>query len=150
MFRRTTASFLVSATLSALLSFAGVSASVAQSTQVRVKIPFAFQADQQEYQPGVYTFQLSPTSNRVQVVGSSHTGQFLSLPDETLSPADKGKVVFKRYGSTYFLREIWMAGSKFHVHTLPSRAEKQLQLASNPTLPHTNTGEELALTQTPK
>ena len=70
-------------------------------------------------------------------------------PDLTLQPAKNGKIVFQRYGSEYFLREIWVADSTSHVHTLPSKAEKQLRLAANSALPHANNGEELALTEMP-
>ena len=151
MFKLSTASLnvLTSATLSALACFAAASPCSAQSTDVRVNIPFAFQADQQHFKPGVYTIQIHHAFHSMQITGNSQTGQMMYVPDVTVEPAKLGKVVFHRYGSEYFLREIWVGDSTSHVHTLPSKAEKQLQLAANTASPHANNGEELALTQMP-
>ena len=151
MFKVSTASLkvLFSATLSALACFAGVSPCSAQTMAVRVNIPFAFQADQQHFKPGVYTLQMDHASHFLSVIGSSQQGKMMYMPDETLQPVKNSKIVFHRYGSEYFLREIWMADSRSHVHTLPTKAEKQLQIAANTVAPHANNGEELALTQMP-
>lgn len=151
MFKLSTASLkiVISATLSALACFAGVSSSAAQTTEVRVNVPFAFEADQQHFNPGVYILQMNHASRFLHIIGSSQAGQMMYVPDETLVPSEKGKIVFHRYGSEYFLREIWVADSRSHVHTLPSKAEKHLQLAANTALPHANSGEELALTEMP-
>ena len=149
MFKLSPASLhvFVSATLSALACLAGVSSCAAQSTQVRVNVPFAFEADQQHFNPGVYILQMDHAFHFLHIIGSSQSGQMMYVPDVTFQPARYGKIVFHRYGSEYFLREIWVADSTSHVHTLPSKAEKQLQLAANTALPHANNGEELALTE---
>ena len=151
MFKLSTASLkvLFSATLSALACFAGAFSCSAQTTAVRVNVPFAFQADQQHFKPGVYTLQMNHASHFLHIIGSSQQGQMMYMPDETLQPAKSSKIVFHRYGSEYFLREIWMADSRSHVHTLPTKAEKQLEIAANTASPHANNGEELALTQRP-
>ena len=86
----------------------------------------------------------------MRIIGSSTAGQVMFVPDSTLQPARAGKVVFHRYGSEYFLREVWVAESTSHVHTLPTKAEKQLQLAANTTVRNGAAGEELALTQVPR
>ena len=152
MFKLSTASLhvLVSATLSALACFAGATPCLAQATAVRVNVPFAFQADQQHFKPGVYLFQMNAATPIMRILGTSQSGQVMFVPDLTLQPAETGKVVFRRYGSEYFLREIWVAGSMSHVHTLPTKAEKQLQLAANSALSAAATGEELAFTQVPQ
>ncbi len=151
MFKLSTASLnvLISATLSALACFAAAPPCSAQATGVRVNIPFAFQADQQHYKPGIYTFQIQHGFHFMQIIGNSQTSQMMYVPDTTIEPAKIGKVVFHRYGSEYFLREVWVGDSTSHVHTLPSKAEKQLQLAANTDSMRANTGEELALTQMP-
>ncbi len=140
----------VSASLSALACFPGASPCLAQATNMRVNVPFAFEADQQHFKPGIYIIQINHAFHSMQIIGSSQAGQMMYVPDETFQPAAHGKVVFHRYGSEYFLREIWVADSRSHVHTLPSKAEKQLQLAANTALPRANKGEELALTEMPR
>ena len=152
MFKLSTASLhvVLSTTLSALASFAVTSPSVAQSTSVVVNVPFAFQTNLQHFKPGVYRFQVDHDTPLMRILGNSQSGQTLFVPDDAVDPSKNGKVVFHRYGSQYFLREVWPAESKRHVHTLPSVAEKQLQLAANATLPKASTGDELAVIQAPR
>ncbi len=152
MFKLSTASLhvLVSATLSALACVAGATPCLAQATAVRVDVPFAFQAGQHHFKPGVYLFARDTNYPFMRILGTSQSGQAMFVPDLTLEPATTSKVVFHRYGSEYFLREVWMANSTSHVHTLPSKAEKQLQLAANSAFPAAATGEVLAVNQAPQ
>lgn len=151
MFKTISLSFsaFVSAGIMALSLFAGLPVAGAQTNDVRVKVPFAFEADGQQFAPGVYTLRMN-VFTRVMVISSdSQTRQFMVLPDATLNPANAGKLVFHRYGTQYFLREIWVENSKTHVHTLQPKAEKQLQLAANAVAHTAGQGEELALTEMP-
>ena len=57
----------------------------------------------------------------------------MSNSAQTLKPADKNKLVFDRYGTQYFLAEIWVEGARLGRHLPKSSREKELakDLAQN-------------------
>lgn len=142
-------SAVASAAITALSLFAGLPGAGAQTNDIRVKVPFAFEADSQHFEPGLYTIRMNVFTHQMAISGESTSGQLMFLPDSTLEPAAAGKIVFHRYGTQYFLREVWVENSKTHVHTLQPRAEKQLQLLANSAPNNVPRGEELAIVQMP-
>ena len=119
----------LSATLTAaVLAFGGmtVTAQAQMNQGVRVNVPFAFEQGSAHFAAGEYTLSL-PTGHLLLVRGEKDSGYSLANVDKSLHPADRSKVVFKRYGDRYFLHGIWMAGSATHVDCVKSREEKSLQ-----------------------
>lgn len=137
------------ATLSAaVLVVAGLTATHAQAQEraVRVNVPFAFEEGSSHMKPGVYTIGLQD-GNLLSIRGSSNSSFAMVQPEESARPAETGKVVFHRYGNRYFLRQIWIAGDNVHLDCHKSRAEKELQIASNE--PGSPDGTEVALVEMP-
>lgn len=108
------------------------SASAQGSTAVaKVDIPFAFQMANQTFPAGTYQIDREP-NHVIQFRGPDRAGRFVVMNEATkIHPADRGVVVFKRYGSKYFLREIWTEGATSGLECTKSRAESNLVKAQN-------------------
>jgi hypothetical protein len=131
--------------LLALLAVTSTGTAHAQA-QVPVNIPFAFESGGRLLQPGVYRIAVPAGGGVMMVRGDKDASFTMSLRDESDKPAAASKVVFKHYGNQYFLREVWVAGSTSHLHTLKSHHEKEAQLAQATT---THTNDTLALLAMP-
>ncbi len=140
----------ISTAILSMATFTLASPLNAQSTQLKVNIPFSFESSSDHYAPGVYTINQSKLTPILRIEGQNasgfQSGFQMTLPDRTRNPSDTSKVVFTRYGSRYILKEVWFAGSTSHVHTPKSRVEKELQMAQSP---NSNQG-YLSLLATPR
>lgn len=129
----TLSSSKLSATLTAaVLVVAGmtVTAQAQINQQVRVQVPFAFEQGSTHLAAGQYTISLQ-TGNLLLIRGDKESAYSMANTDQSLKPADKGKVVFERYGNRYFIHQIWMAGTSTHIDCVKSREEKSLQKELN-------------------
>jgi hypothetical protein len=117
-----------------------------QQMQVKVNVPFAFESGSQHYAAGVYTIG-GQGEHMMSIQGVSTSGFVITRLAEDPQPAQKGKVIFHRYGNRYFLGEMWVAGKSGHLACIESKAESQLQISGNGTAP---TGVELAVLETPR
>jgi hypothetical protein len=84
----------------------------ADTVVLKGRVPFAFTAGTKTLAPGTYAIHRSDVSAGVVLVRGPREGAFLLT--QGASPAqspDRPRLVFRRYGSRYFLREIWFAGS---------------------------------------
>jgi hypothetical protein len=110
--------------LAALLAASTV---VGQSNQggTIADIPFPFTVANHTLPPGRYT--LTRLSEKaLKIVNSQNQGAFaLNNRVEGRAP-ESSKMVFHRYGNTYFLSEIWVAGSRTGDRVVRSRPEKEL------------------------
>lgn len=111
----------------------------AQSTSLKVNIPFNFLASESALPSGEY--ELSVPSVDEEFVAISSAAQtlsvFLANPDLSLKgskPSPQSKLVFLRYHDQYFLSEIWMEGSTVGRQVPKSRRERQAEMAQNGTL----------------
>lgn len=120
----------ICATLSALFLAAATLAapSLAQGTQakVRVNVPFAFDEGTAHHDAGIYTISLE--AGRIMTIhGAQDSSLSLVRLEGNLNPVRTSKVVFRRYGNRYFLRQVWTAGSSDYLDCGQSKAEKKLQ-----------------------
>jgi hypothetical protein len=127
----------VRATLLAIV-FVGASLSPASQAQdpegkVVVKVPFAFEDGSQHFSPGLYTIS-AYYRNVANIRGESISGFVTPSVDDNRQPSQTTKVVFHRYGSQYFIEQIWVAGETTHTRFLLSKAER-LEIAANKTAP---------------
>ena len=99
-----------------------------QAQQLRVAIPFAFENGSEHFEPGSYVVQ-SGNGHIVLFSGADRSASALMLPELASRQAAYSKLVFARYGERYFLREIWFSGSSRYMRLVPSKTEKQLQIA---------------------
>jgi hypothetical protein len=135
-----------------LLAFivAGATLSSASHAQVLegaviVNVPFAFQNGSQHFTAGLYTIRME-SQNTLIIRGESSSGFAIPGFDKDSHPSETTKVVFRRYGDQYFIREVWVAGETNHTYFMPSKAEK-LEIAANRTAP---TGVVVAALETPR
>lgn len=131
--RSTIVSKLRTCSLLAIVAISTLTSAVhamAQMPVLQVTIPFAFQSGSQRMPAGIYRIDLS--SNHLLVLRAKdgkHFDNLLTIPDIRLSTVSTGKVVFHRYGSQYFLSEVWQANNPTGCHIPKSREEKEAQLA---------------------
>ncbi len=89
-------------------------------------IPFAFTVANHTLPAGRYTVtRLGETSLRISSPHNQGT-VVLTHAAEGKAPESKGKMVFHRYGESYFLSEVWVAGSGVGRKVFQSRAEEEL------------------------
>jgi hypothetical protein len=95
-------------------------------------IPFTFQAGTQEMPAGVYEIRRVAT-NALQLRGgpkleahyvSTHTTEAAKTPKN-------GSVVFHRYGDTFFLGQVWVAGTPFGAECYSSKAEDEMRASTH-------------------
>ena len=125
--RRFLATRLLRVVLS-VVSLAGISGAQSTAAQLRVDIPFDFENGSHRYAAGVYFVHVDE-DRRLTLDGATDRLVTGTIPDESMNVATKSSVVFRRYGDHYFLREVWIAGRKTHVHCPPSKTEKQVEIA---------------------
>ena len=118
--------------------FAGAPLSPASHAQdlegaVVVNVPFAFENGPQHFAAGLYTIGME-SHNVLMIRGESRSGFIMAGLDEDSHPSETTKIVFRKYGDQYFLREVWVEGETSHTYCLPSKAE-QLEIAANRTAP---------------
>lgn len=120
----------------------------AQSQAVAVNVPFDFQIGAKTMPAGIYRIDM-PNQHVILLRGSAHdANRFAStIPEISTTPRYSGKVVFHRYGNRYFLHEVWTAGSDTGRECLPTKEEKAMQVAQNPSV---SDGTEVALNLLPQ
>jgi len=99
----------------------------AQESKVAATIPFDFVAGDRAYPAGDYL--LSNNGPVLQITGAEQTTTTLSHACENATPSTTTKLVFRRMGGAYFLRQIWLAGD-LRGRELP-RSDSEIRLAQN-------------------
>lgn len=98
----------------------------AQTTIASANIPFAFQVGDTTLPAGNYMVQDSQSLLRVfQPDGSNsvfHLTIYATRPHQT----PDARMVFKRYGNTYYLTSVWNAGSTEGRSLVPGKRERAL------------------------
>jgi len=101
------------AALAAITIVLAVGPAYAQTNPVAAQVPFDFVVGATQFPAGEYTIQRNGLSSDALVIrGKGHSPMFF-LANATMSnqPAKRSKLVFRKYGSRYFLHEIWIEGN---------------------------------------
>ena len=114
----------------------------AQGTEMRVNVPFAFHNGSQRLPAGVYRVKIE-SEHLIMLRGDSVSG-FVTANPESGKSSDKGKLVFQRYGSQYFLREVWPANTATGQKCVKSKLEREAQIAQSKV---DQSGTQLAINQ---
>lgn len=125
------------ATLLALAFLAAAQFVRAQELMV-VSIPFAFTAGKMAFPAGDYRVEKQSENSSVLLIRRADGGAVAFVPSnaaERTSVQPVSKLTFHRYGSRYFLRQIWVAGSSRGRELPKSAEEKELALAARNTEP---------------
>ncbi len=116
-------------TITLAAAFTVVSAYAQIERTAIYKVPFAFTAGKQEFPAGTYVATTDHGRSLLRLRSednSSAVGSMVTLAKHVRAYPDRGQMVFYRYGSQVFLREVWVAGSD-QGHQLPlTTREKEL------------------------
>jgi hypothetical protein len=110
-----------------------VSAAVAQTSpgDVIVNVPFSFVVANHQMQPGRYI--VTPVTDgflRIFNTEDSKDQLFVGVHSVESSKPTDPKLVFHRYGSSYFLTQVWNGNSDIGREVPKSKAEKEIASAS--------------------
>jgi hypothetical protein len=114
----------------------------AQSNEMRVNVPFAFQSGSQRMPAGVYRVTIE--SQHLILLRGDSTSGFVHTNPQIGKPAAKDKLVFQRYGNQYFLREVWASQSDTGEKCVKTKLEREVEIAQSKAA---QPGAELALYQ---
>jgi len=111
-----------------MLSLVTASATKAQSSRQVANIPFDFVVGSEELQAGEYRVEAASSTGMAMKISGEHQGVYrLSSTITASRRAEKGKLVFHRYGNRYFLAEIWTPGESVGRELLKSKDEKAVE-----------------------
>jgi hypothetical protein len=88
-------------------------------------VPFAFVVAGRTLPPGHYV--INNLNENLGIHDANNQGVLVPVHREQRSPQENSsKMVFHRYGDTYFLSEVWVGGNSIGRALFPSRAESKL------------------------
>jgi hypothetical protein len=106
----------------------GVSSLAAQSHNLVANVPFDFTVMNQHFAAGTYTVTSETSQSPILIRGRENGAAMfvLTLPATSGKTRADAKLVFDRFGSQYFLRNIWYAGTNEGQQLRISKAEREL------------------------
>jgi hypothetical protein len=119
---------LVMAGLMALTVMASTQVARAQNPLV-VNVPFDFVAGNTKLPAGEYAVKVSGPQNALLLINrtdASNSAFITSNPAVAAEPKTQSKLIFNRYGDSYFLSEVWSEGSARGRRLLKSDREKEM------------------------
>lgn len=120
-------SILTCAALALSLGAALSGPAAAQAQSVTVSIPFDFSANDQKVPAGTYRISLQAPRNLSFVDTQSTKKQYLMLvqPTGEQNSKDWGRLIFRRYGDSNYLYQVWMPGQGEGRQFVRSRTEQE-------------------------
>jgi hypothetical protein len=109
----------------ALLMSGGVVVGQMKVGDMVVDVPFVFHAGGQEFSAGHYI--VAAGDDIVRIFNSQTRGGYVATYSATRRESNSGKLVFHRYGSAFFLAEVWTQGKTIGRQLFVSPAERQLR-----------------------
>jgi hypothetical protein len=123
---------VASVTLAALAAASGYAQS---RTALRVDVPFEFKVNNTALPAGEYWISQIGTEGGLLLAmrsgDSHHTVLFTGNAAVRSSAGEQSSLKFARYGSNYFLADIWWAEDKFGVEVPASKSAKELAAAAS-------------------
>jgi len=105
--------------------------SIAQTKELVADIPFDFTVCREQFSAGKYHIRpLSNANPNVVLVQSENkrSSEIVCAHDvQSRKAVTTGKLIFHRYGTQYFLSEMWMVGEKIGTQVVKSEKEEALQ-----------------------
>jgi hypothetical protein len=109
----------------ALLAAATVATAQTSPGDVVVNVPFSFAVSGQMMPAGRYIVAAVGDSH-VRIFNQSTPGLFVGTHSAARAASDGSKLVFHRYGESYFLSAVWVTGNTTGRELAVSRAEREL------------------------
>src|SRR5712692_8180473 len=101
--------------------------------EMTVTIGFEFAAGDKLLPAGDYTVQLNPERGTVVLRGEGQKPvMLLTARKESRSAPQRGKLVFQRYGTSFFLNEVWSQDNSVGQTLAPSAREKEMAREKQP------------------
>jgi hypothetical protein len=101
----------------------------AQTTKVKLTVPFSFIVNRTTLPAGEYVLQSVDIDGKVlgiRNVETNKTSLVMFNSCTSGASAKQTKVIFHRYGERYFLNKIWVAGNNIGHELSPSPREKEV------------------------
>jgi hypothetical protein len=120
-------SMLTCAALTLSLGAAMSGPTAAQAQSITVSVPFNFSANEQNLPAGTYRVSLQAPRYLLFVNTQSTKKQYLMLVEPTWeqNSEDGGRVIFRRYGKSSYLYQVWIPGRGQGRQFVRSRAEQE-------------------------
>jgi len=116
-----------------LLAVAPLYAGSILNHEMTVTVPFEFAAGDKVLPAGDYTVQVNPERGSVVLRGEGHRSLILlTIRKESRTVPVLGKLVFQRYGTSFFLAEVWSQNNATGGTLAPSSREKELARKKQP------------------
>ena len=101
--------------------------------EMTVTVGFEFAADDKLLPAGEYTVQLNSESGTVVLRCEGQKPlTLLTARKESRSAPQRGKLVFQRYGTSFFLNEVWSQDNSTGQTLAPSAREKEMAREKQP------------------
>jgi hypothetical protein len=110
----------------ALLAAMGAAMAQTREGDVVVDVPFAFSVGGQTLPAGHYVVAAAGT-DLVRIFSRQTSGLFVPTHSGMRGKSDGSKLVFHRYGDTYFLSSVWVTGNTSGKELFRSPAERELE-----------------------
>ena len=114
--------------IAAALALLGITAASAQTVNVKAKVPFSFTVNRATLPAGEYSLKSMDeqgTALAIRDLNSKTANLVISNSCRSTKSASETKLVFHRYGSHYFLSQIWIEGENAGRELLPTAGEKE-------------------------
>jgi len=120
-------SILTCAALALSVGAALTGPAAAQAQSVTVNVPFDFSANDQKVPAGTYRISLQAPRYLSFVDTQSTKTQYLMLvqPTGEQNSKDRGRLIFRRYGDSNYLYQVWMPGRGEGRQLVRSRTEQE-------------------------
>lgn len=118
---------LMLALVSGILLMAGAAVQAQSSRTTRASIPFDFAANDVTMKAGDYTIRKGNAETMV-LSGTDTKSQVFVLAQQKIVTSEEGRpmrLIFQRYGNSYFLSEIW-TNANSGVRLRPSKNERAI------------------------
>jgi hypothetical protein len=102
----------------------GLATGQASPGDVVVEVPFAFNVAGQQLPAGHYI--VTSQDGFIRIFSASKQGLFVPTHTAVRAASEQSKLVFHRYGDTYFLSCVWVKGTTTGKELYPSRAEREV------------------------
>jgi len=108
----------------AVLAAIGVATGQTRVGDVVADVPFAFVVAGKQLPAGHYI--VTAKGDFIRIFNTNNQGVFVPTHAAIRAASDDGKLVFHRYGDTYFLSCVWVKGKTTGKELFRSRTEREL------------------------
>lgn len=109
----------------AVLISGGIAVGQMKVGDMAVDVPFAFQVAGQELPAGRYIIAVG--DDTIRIFNSETRGMYFPTHSAMRANSERSKLVFHRYGSAFFLSEVWTQGKTIGKQLFVSGAERELK-----------------------